>query len=246
MRRPLFALDVERVGVSGLQRQTYPSPQPRGRISFVISADGESSGVDDLNFPRGDATGPSRLLTTRFQLSRSSYRVSLTYVPDGPWAKQRAFTSLFKSPSQVGASKPNRRDACATERLSPGKSRYSRRSRRSTYSKVNNSTLHSTQHHDARLTPMRLVQSALSQCRTSRQMSAKTIETCSPAFECPAVLNTPLRQATRHKSAARNWGTVDTTAFRFESSRFHSELPARCFVARSTLQCSFRAELLAR
>jgi hypothetical protein len=145
MRRPLFALDVERAGVSGQPRQTYPSPQPRGRISFAISADGESSGVDDQTFPRGDAAGPSRLLTTFFQLSRSAYRVALTYVPDLPWAKQRAFTSLFKSTSQAGASKHNNRDAWAKVRLSPGNSRYSRRSRRSTYSIVNNSTLHSTQ-----------------------------------------------------------------------------------------------------
>ena len=84
-------------------------------------------------------------------------------------------------------------------------------------------------------------QSALFQWRASRQMSVKMIETCSPAFECPAVLNCPLRQATRHKSAAQNWGTVDTTAFRFESSRFHSELPARLLCRAQHPQCSFRA-----
>jgi hypothetical protein len=153
-----FALDVEYAGRTAQPgQQTHPGPQPSVRRSLAISADGDSSGADDVNVPRDDATGPSRLLTTRFQLSRSAYRVSLTYVPDAPWARQRAFTSLFTSTSQVCASKPNRRHACARVRLRPGRSRYSRSSRRSTCSKVDNFTLHSVQHYEARLAPMRLV-----------------------------------------------------------------------------------------
>ena len=232
---------TSRAGVSGQQRQTYPSPQPRGRISFAISADGDSSGVDDLNFPRGDATGPSRLLTTRFQLSRSAYRVSLTYVPDVPWAKQRALTSLFTSTSQVGAVQAQQTGRLGHSEAEPRQIEvFAKQPAFHMFqSQQFHSPLDATSRRKAHANAVS--QSPLFQWRASRQMSVKMIETCSPAFECPAVLNCPLRQATRHKSAAQNWGTATQRPFALNARGFILNCLLGCFVARSTPQCSFLA-----